>query len=66
MIQVAQDLNSLSTKEREIRAMLDAMRSLGISSGLILTESDAEDVLEEGSTIKIRSLAEWLLSEGKS
>jgi len=66
LIQVAQDLNSLSTKEREIRAMLDAMRSLGISSGLILTESDAEDVLEEGSTIKIRSLAEWLLSEGKS
>ncbi len=61
LIQVVQNMNNPSTREREIRAMLDATRSLDISSGLILTESNAEPFTESGVTIETRSLAEWLL-----
>ena len=41
--------------------LLDAQRALDISSGLILTDSNAEPVIENGFSITIRSLAEWLV-----
>jgi len=67
LVQVAQNLGngervrSLSTREREVRALVDAMRSLNISQGLILSDANAEPVKENGFTITIRSVAEWLL-----
>ena len=61
LIQVAQSIDQTATREREIRALLDAKRSLDISSGLILTDSNANSAIENGFTITIRSLAEWLL-----
>ena len=61
LIQVAQNMDHPATREREIRALLDAQRALNISSGLILTDSNADAVVENGFTITIRSLAEWLL-----
>lgn len=61
LIQVAQNMDNSATREREIRALQDAMRALNLSSGLILTDSNAEAVKEYGYEITIRSLAEWLL-----
>ncbi|MBU2610787.1 MAG: ATP-binding protein [Chloroflexi bacterium] len=61
LIQVAQNLNHPATREREIRALVDAMRALNLSTGLILAGSNADVVTENGFTITIRSLAEWLL-----
>jgi len=61
LIQVAQSLSNPATRERELRAMVDAMRTLDISQGVILTDVNAEPVKENGSTITIRSFAEWLL-----
>jgi len=61
LIQVVQNMDNPATREREIRALLDAMRSLDLSSGLILAGSNAEAVTEAGFTITIRTLAEWLL-----
>jgi uncharacterized protein len=61
LIQVTQSLDQPGTYERELRALSDAMRALDLPTGLILTASNAEDITQNGTTIKIRSLAEWLL-----
>jgi hypothetical protein len=60
-IQVAQNPDHPAPREREIRALVDAMGALNLSAGLILTDANAESVTQNGCTIKIRSLAEWLL-----
>jgi predicted AAA+ superfamily ATPase len=61
LIQVSQDLAQPATREREVRALTDAMRGLGLSRGLILTDANAGPILEGELTIEVRSLAEWLL-----
>ena len=61
LVQVAQSIDDPVTREREIRALADAMDALRLSSGLILADSNAETITKSGFTIKIRSLAEWLL-----
>jgi hypothetical protein len=61
LIQVSQSMDNPATRERELRALADAMGALGISSGLILTDSNSETIIRSGLTITIRSLAEWLL-----
>jgi hypothetical protein len=60
LIQVTQHLNNPATREREVRALLDAMPALQITESLMLTEANAEPIQENGMTIKIRSVAEWL------
>jgi hypothetical protein len=61
LVQVAQSMDNPTTRETEIRALADAMGALGLSSGLILTDSNSETITRNGFTITIRSLAEWLL-----
>ena len=61
LIQVAQNMDHPATREREIRALVDAMGALNRSSGLILADSNAESITRNGLTIRIRSLVEWLL-----
>lgn len=61
LVQVVQNMDHPATREREIRALADAMAALGLSSGLILTDSQNDTVVRNGFTITIRSLAEWLL-----
>jgi hypothetical protein len=50
-----------ATREREARALTDAMRSLGLDHGLILADTNEAPITENGFTIEIRSLVEWLL-----
>jgi hypothetical protein len=61
LIQMAQSMDQPATQEREIRALVDAMRALGLSTGLLLSDSNAETITRNGLRITIRSLAEWLL-----
>ena len=61
LIQVSQSLAQPATRDREVRALTDAMRSLGLDHGLILTDSNEASIIENGLTIEIRSLVEWLL-----
>lgn len=61
LIQVAQNMDHPVTREREIRALADAMGALQRSSGLILADANAESITRNGLTIRIRSLVEWLL-----
>jgi predicted AAA+ superfamily ATPase len=61
LIQVAQNLDNPVTREREIRALADAMRALKISRAMILSEVNSPAVEGNGFTIVIRSMVEWLL-----
>ena len=60
LFQVTQHLDNPTTRECEVRALLDAMQALKIQEGTILAEANAEPIQESGFTIQIRSLAEWL------
>jgi hypothetical protein len=61
LVQVARDLDLSATREREVRALIDAMRGLGLSHARILTDANAEPIRVDGLTIEVRSLAEWLV-----
>jgi len=61
LIQVTQNLDMATTRERELRALLEAMRALRLRRALILTEANAPAIEEGELTIEIRSLAEWIL-----
>ena len=63
LIQVAQNLENAATRARETRALADALRTLNLSRGLILSDANAQPVEENGLTIEIRSVAEWLMNE---
>ncbi|MEJ5198863.1 MAG: ATP-binding protein [Anaerolineae bacterium] len=61
LIQVVQNMAQPTTREREVRALTDALRSLGLTHGLILADANAEPICQNDLTIEVRSLAEWLL-----
>jgi hypothetical protein len=63
LIQVTQNLDQSGVREREVRALGDSLKALGLDHGLILTEVGAEPILEDGLTIGIRSSAQWLLAQ---
>ena len=61
LIQVSQHIDNPATREREVRALFDAMQALKVEESLILADVNADPIQENGFTIQIRSLAEWLL-----
>jgi len=63
LIQVAQNLENAATRARETRALADAVRTLNVSRGLILSDANAQPFEDNGLTIEIRSVAEWLMNE---
>ncbi|MFZ1266664.1 MAG: hypothetical protein WAU95_09400 [Anaerolineae bacterium] len=42
--------------------MTASRRSLNLTTGLILTDTNAAPIEADGLTLAVRSLAEWLLS----
>lgn len=63
LIQVTQTLSNPSTYEREIRALSAAMQDLNLNQGMILTDVNAPPLTENGRTIEITSISEWLLQQ---
>ncbi|MCS6882429.1 MAG: ATP-binding protein [Oscillochloridaceae bacterium] len=63
LIQVSQNLAQPATREREIRALSDALHGLGLTHGLILTDASAAPTETDGLTIEVRSVVEWLLAQ---
>lgn len=61
LIQVAQRIDQPGTRKRELRALADAMRQLGLDEGLLLTDRNADPIRVDGGTVRVRSIAEWLL-----
>jgi predicted AAA+ superfamily ATPase len=66
VIQVSQNLEQPATRDREVRALTSALHALGLTRGLILTDSSARSrndapIETSGLTLEVRSVAEWLL-----
>ncbi len=62
LIQVAQNMMQPATREREVRALVDTLRALKLTQGMILSETDLPPIEEDGLTIEIRSIAAWLIA----
>jgi predicted AAA+ superfamily ATPase len=60
LIQVALNLDNSRTRERETRALINAMKNLNLTRGMIVSNSNNQLVEENGLTIQIISIAEWL------
>ncbi len=54
------DLENLETRNREIKALLDCLKSLKLSSGKILTLSLEDKILKDGKTIHLIPLYQYL------
>ncbi len=61
LIQVTQNLNNAPTREREVRALQDAIQVLKPKSALILTDANGKDFQIDGIPVSILSAAEWML-----
>jgi len=63
LIQVTQNLDHSAVRDREFRALQDAMQIVKVQSALILADA-SEDTFEiNGIPVEIRSAAEWLVNE---
>ena len=62
-IQVASTLEDKKTGEREIKGLIDALKTYHLKTGLILTEDTYETRDYEGFEIRIRPVWFWLLNK---
>ena len=62
-IQVTRTLNNEETKKREIEGLIDAMKSYKLKTGLILTEDEENEFIENEYKIKVMPIWKWLLIE---
>jgi predicted AAA+ superfamily ATPase len=62
LIQVAQHLENPSTREREVRALEDAVKGVNAQSALILSDANEEGFEINGIPVEIRSVAEWMIT----
>jgi predicted AAA+ superfamily ATPase len=63
LIQVTQNLDHPAVRDREFRALQDAMQIVKVQNALILADSNADTIEINGIPVEIRSAAEWLLNE---
>ena len=63
LIQVARNMENPATREREIRALRDALSGVKVESALILTDANDDDFDLGGVRVEICSAAEWLLGQ---
>jgi predicted AAA+ superfamily ATPase len=65
LIQVAQHLENPSTREREIRALEDAVKGLNVERALILADANEPSFDLHSIPVDVQSTAEWLLKMNK-
>lgn len=63
LIQVSQHLENPDTRERELRALEDALAHTPAKKALILADANQEGIELNGVPVSIRSTAEWLLED---
>ncbi len=63
LVQVTQNLNNPATRERELRALAEAVQSVKVQSALILSDSNEDGFELKGVPVEVHSTAEWLLSQ---
>jgi hypothetical protein len=60
-IQVTKSLSDIETKKRELKGLLEAMKTYNLKEGLILTEDEEGVETYEGKKINIKPIWKWLL-----
>ena len=63
LVQVTQTLENPATRERELRALSEAIRSIKAKSAMLLANSNEDGVEVNGVPVEVRSTAEWLVSQ---
>lgn len=63
LVQVTQTLENPTTRERELRALAEAVQSIKVKSAMILSNSNEDGFELNGVSVEVRSIAEWLLSQ---
>lgn len=61
LVQVCADATEPSTRDRELRALNEAMEERGLPEGLLLTMGETDTVEVEAGTVRIRPVWRWLL-----
>jgi predicted AAA+ superfamily ATPase len=61
LIQVCANLSSAETKRRKIESLLRAMETYGVTEGLLLADSDGEEISTGGRRIRVVGLSRWLI-----
>lgn len=62
LVNVSYDIDNLSTKEREVSGLLEAMRYFDCSESYLVTKETEETITRDGCSIKVIPLWKWLLS----
>jgi len=63
LIQVTQHMDNLAAREREIRALNEALQTIKVESALILTDANENSFEIRGMPVDVRSTAEWVISQ---
>ena len=63
LIQVAYDTTAPDVEEREVKALVDAGKELGVSTLSIVTWNEKRDIQKDGMTVRLVPLWEWLLEK---
>jgi len=61
-IQVTESLANPKTQKREINGLVDAAQQYGLEDGLILTDNEYDDMIQDGICIHVRPIWFWMLS----
>ncbi len=61
LLQVCADMSAAKTREREVRALTDAMNETGLRESTIVTMHDAEDIKVDGGLIHVVPAWAWML-----
>lgn len=60
-IQVTDNLNDEKTRKREIAGLIDAMKTYNLKEGLILTDDELGEFIQDGFKITVKPIWRWLL-----
>ena len=63
LLQVTGNLKQSTTRDREVRALKDAIETVKVQSAIILSDSNEDTFEIDGIPVHIRSTAEWLLAD---
>ncbi len=63
LVQVTQNLDAPGVRERELRALTDAVQTLKVKQALILTDENQNSLQVNDVPVEVRSTAEWLLAQ---
>lgn len=61
LLQVCADLSKASTREREVRALADAMGETGLFESTIVTMHDSEDIIVDSGIVHVVPAWAWML-----